>query len=1414
MATLALAAPTCVLWAIACGDGGTEPAPPDPPRPATVSVSPASVELAAVGETVQLSAEVRDQNGNAVTGVTVTWSSSTPTVATVSETGLVTAVINGQATITATAGTASGAAAVTVRQSPSAIALTPDSLTFSALGDTARLTASVVDANGNAIEGAAVEWASADATVARVDRSGLVVSVGNGTAAITATLGPAVSTVSATVEQVAANLSIGPASLLFLAIGDTATVTAVTMDANGYLVEAAHVEWASDDATVARVTRHGLVTAAGFGATVVRARSGTLEASSIVRVFRPSPELDREALVELYDATGGPDWNDNAGWKTNAPLGNWTGVTTDREGYVTGIWLTYNNMTGELPPAIGWLSRLERLVLYENSLGGPIPPELGQLHRLERLWMSDNAFEGRIPPELGRLAALRELGLQNNNLSGPIPAELGNLGNLVHLHLFEAGLEGPIPPELGNLGSLEQLFLSENHLSGPIPPELGRLAALRELGLHHNNFSGSIPAELGNLRSLVKLHLTGAGLSGPIPPELGKLHSLSELRLDGNRLSGPIPPELGNLRNLEELALNSRYPYVPNTGLSGRIPPELGNLASLQDLRLDRNQLSGPIPAELGDLGNLGRLSLFENELTGPIPPELGRLGSLEVLWIGWNRLSGPIPAELAGMESLVIMDLGGLNYADMRWEDVPRLSGPIPPELAGMPNLRDFVAFHHDLTGPIPPEFGQISTLRWLSVAQTKMDGLVPRSLMNLGLGHLDIRGTGICPHRDAVFREWWDGIGTIHPGEGCTPARIERLALGEVYDKTDGRSWSEASGWNGNGPAGDWHGVTTENGLVVELALPDNGLRGPLPAEVANFTELEALNLSGNDLAGGFPIEIASLGALTELRLDGNRALDDVLPFELTQLGALAILHFDGTSLCASPSSTFQAWYRGIGDRAGAVCGNPDRLQLSVPVVYLTQAIQTPERGVRLIEGRDALLRVFVTGDEDRAFFEPRVTATVTGGGRTHTVEMTRAGDRIATGADESDLANSYNAVIPGALVARGATLVVQADPDGVVPLAPGSVTRWPVSGAERLEVVAVPPMEVTIVPVVEAAEPDWSIFEWTDRIGDDSPEVGLFKYSFPFGDFTARSRETYVTSLDLTTDGGQWGLVLELEAVRAAEGGTGYWYGAAASVNGYVRGVAYLGGWVGMGKAWDTELAHEVGHNLNLRHAPCGGAGNTDPDFPHAGGSIGAWGYDFRDGTLVSPHSRRDIMGYCYEQGWLSDFYFEKVIDYREEVEGAAARALAAGRPEEDVLVLWGGVVDGEIRLRPPFTMRAAPKLPDRPGPYRIVATDTGGHPAIDLSFTPGRDKFGNSYFFFTVPVGADWEGTLDRLTLTGPEGLAVVAADDERALTIVTDPSTGRIRALLHDWDAPLPAALEAGLDAVTVRGLRDAVGLRW
>ena len=121
---------------------------------------------------------------------------------------------------------------------------------------------------------------------------------------------------------------------------------------------------------------------------------------------------------------------------------------------------------------------------------------------------------------------------------------------------------------------------------------------------------------------------------------------------------------------------------------------------------------------------------------------------------------------------------------------------------------------------------------------------------------------------------------------------------------------------------------------------------------------------------------------------------------------------------------------------------------------------------------------------------------------------------------------------------------------------------------------------------------------------------------------------------------------------------------------------------------------------------------------------------------------------------------------------------------------------------------------PKLPGRAGPYRLEGLGADGEVEFSLSFTPGEDQYGNKYFFFALPIEEDWEGSLVRITLTGPEGGVTVDSDDQRSITVVTDPATGRIRAILRDWEGPLPAALgdTDGLEVRTVAGLAEAV--RW
>ncbi|MYD92844.1 MAG: hypothetical protein F4Y02_03965 [Chloroflexi bacterium] len=288
---------------------------------------------------------------------------------------------------------------------------------------------------------------------------------------------------------------------------------------------------------------------------------------------------DRDALVALYHALDGPNWNLNDHWLSHAPLSAWYGVTTDA-GRVVELDLSQNQLSGEIPAAIGQLTGLTNLDFFGNQLTGAIPPQIGNLDKVTRL------------------------SLWANQLSGSIPAELGDMESLAWVALGINELTGSIPPELGNLATLTHMDFTLNQLSGPIPAELGNLPNVVWIGLWSNQLSGAIPAELGNLPGL------------------------TQLDFDHNRLSGPIPAELGNLVNLDEL-------WLRHNQLSGTIPPELGNLSSLTVLGVEQNQLTGEIPAELGGLANLSRIYLLGNDFTGCVPAALAEIPRNDVGQLG-----------------------------------------------------------------------------------------------------------------------------------------------------------------------------------------------------------------------------------------------------------------------------------------------------------------------------------------------------------------------------------------------------------------------------------------------------------------------------------------------------------------------------------------------------------------------------------------------------------------------------------------------------------------------------------------------------------------------------------------------------------------------------------------------------------
>ena len=162
--------------------------------------------------------------------------------------------------------------------------------------------------------------------------------------------------------------------------------------------------------------------------------------SSTGPAFLPTCEprsRDEAALVALYNATDGPNWRRNTNWLTDAPLGDWAGVSANRitsndrvvGECVTVLSLGNNQLSGEIPAALGSLLNLQRLELDNNRLSGEIPSELGNLLNLYRLELDGNRLSGEIPAELGSLPNLEYLFLADNRLSGEIPVELGTIPN-------------------------------------------------------------------------------------------------------------------------------------------------------------------------------------------------------------------------------------------------------------------------------------------------------------------------------------------------------------------------------------------------------------------------------------------------------------------------------------------------------------------------------------------------------------------------------------------------------------------------------------------------------------------------------------------------------------------------------------------------------------------------------------------------------------------------------------------------------------------------------------------------------------------------------------------------------------------------------------------------------------------------
>lgn len=485
----------------------------------------------------------------------------------------------------------------------------------------------------------------------------------------------------------------------------------------------------------------------------------------------------------------------------------------------------------------------------------------------------------------------------------------------------------------------------------------------------------------------------------------------------------------------------------------------------------------------------------------------------------------------------------------------------------------------------------------------------------------------------------------------------------------------------------------------------------------------------------------------------------------------------------------------------RALSLWTKRDRATEAVVTAYVVQAVQSFETPVPLVAGRPGLLRVFVSAPKAEHVRVPAARATFfQRDGSRKTIDVQSGGGMLTSELQEGSIKASANVEVPGDVLRPGVEMVVEIDPDGVLDSKLGVPGRFPARGRTVLNVAELPSFDVTVVPFlrVNASDPlrNPSILELTK---DSTRLHGLFEDArnlLPVEPKSVEVHDSVWTSSDEAGD-----LLEETEAIRTIENGNGYWMGTTLVAPGW-GGAARSPGRSMFAEAVPSTIAHQLGHNLGLGHAPCGVASPLDAEYPEPLGNIGAWGYDRRSNRLVHPIVP-DLMSAC-GPSWISGYHFGKAFWRRmgEEAGEDAAVQESAGR----VLLLWGGVsADGRPFLNPTFVVDGVrSSSPGRAGAWRIVGEAEGGDELFSQAFEMAEtaDGDGRSSFVFALPAAEDWAGTLERIVLRGPEGTAELRAESHPPMRLLRDPDTGQVRGLLQDRDE-LP---EDGLDVQESRGI--------
>jgi Leucine-rich repeat (LRR) protein len=454
-------------------------------------------------------------------------------------------------------------------------------------------------------------------------------------------------------------------------------------------------------------------------------------------------------------------------------------------------------LRGPLPSLVLGLKNLKTLSLASCQLTGTLPLALGQLTMLEELYLYDNEFQGTLPATtLDQMTSLRIVSLAQNALTGTIP-ELTALTNLQAFSLYDqvtkgGGLDGPVPA-FEQQTDLTSLQLAMNQLNGTVPATLltnvnANFSLIVDLS--HNTLTGTVPGSLSRF-SYMNMYLednqitsvdsslclsedwmSGAvaayGCNGILCPvaTTGGRRQFDDLACD--QCPGDLSHLMGQTQcaNVSSSSIGSSQSGLTQQSILQSLYSSCGGehwhthtnwndtttsvcdwygiacdeTESVTSITLGSNQLTGSVPSEIFLLPQLQRLSFFANPVAFPFEgienaqnlqvlildetglPSLAGVGNavgLRQLNVRFNQLAGPIPAELSQLTNIQALGLSG-----------NALTGSIPTWFSQLTLLQDLLIANNQLSGALY-DFQGLSFLQYLDLSDNHLTGTVPENLL-----------------------------------------------------------------------------------------------------------------------------------------------------------------------------------------------------------------------------------------------------------------------------------------------------------------------------------------------------------------------------------------------------------------------------------------------------------------------------------------------------------------------------------------------------------------------------------------------------------------------------------------------------------------------------------------------------------